>query len=202
MSAGVHRSRPLRQVLRRREHRVGDQLAHARQAGVDGGPHTLAGDLGASVPAAVCDQAMGDEPIDPGRGRPVRGGGGIEQRREGEEDAGSSGEGAGERSSRVLERARRLGEHPELTSREPRKQMVDRGRAAQRGGQGELAEVPTDHLDPLEPTPHPRRHGVRVDQPQDRILGSDGRHDGPRGERPRRTRWTRSATRRRRGSHG
>ena len=125
---------------------------------------------------------MGDEPVDPGRGRPRRGGGGIEERREGEEDTGSSGDRAGERRRRVLERARRFGEDPELTLGEPRAQVVDGGRAAQRGGQGELAEVPTDHLDPLEPPPQPRRHGIRVDQPQDRILGRDGRHDGPRGE--------------------
>ena len=152
-----------------------------RQESMVAQTRSLATSAPRSQPPA-CGQAMGDEPVDPGRGRPLRGGGGIEQRREGEEHTGSSGEGAGERGRRVLERARRLGEDPELTPREPRAQVVDGGRAAQRGGQGELAEVPTDHLDPLEPPPQPRRHGIRVDQPQDRILGSDGRHDGPRGE--------------------
>ncbi len=97
---------------------------------------------------------MGDEPVDPGRGRSLRRGGGIEQRREGEEHAGSGGEGAGERGRGVLERARRLGEQPELTALEPRSEVVDRRRAPQRGGQGELAEVPAHHLDPLEPPPH------------------------------------------------
>jgi hypothetical protein len=56
--------------------------------------------------------------------------------------------------------------------------VIDGGRAAERGGQGELAQVPADHLDPLEPPAQRRRNGSRVDQSQHRILGRDGRHNG------------------------